>query len=259
MSAIAIVFAGVRVSAQSVELVSLTNLWRYEGSGADLGVAWKEVLYNDSAWPEGRGLLATQSANEIVEELSQTTLTRIGTNGYKLTDYSRTRFTVPAVRAGWFLIALNLVDDGAVFYLNGSEWIRFNMPTGTVNAATLAAQTIGEGQEGMFAVTNLDASGLVAGENLIAVEVHQNSRVSADVVFGAELVLVFPANPSAHVGPALQFQRTDGRLALVWDAFDFALEQASSPTGSWQRIPWPALPHIVSPAQGPQFFRLARP
>src|ERR1043166_398185 len=109
-----------RLCAQPIELIALTNVWRYEQNGADLGSAWKETAYNDAAWQEGRGVLAAEAENATVWSLTNTTLSRLGTNGqFKLTDYFRTRFTVTSMQPGWSLIASNLVDDGAVVYLNG--------------------------------------------------------------------------------------------------------------------------------------------
>src|ERR1051325_9994936 len=61
---------GVSLCAQPIEMIALTNFWRYEQSGADLGSAWKETAYNDAAWPEGRGVLAAEAENPIVWALT---------------------------------------------------------------------------------------------------------------------------------------------------------------------------------------------
>jgi len=37
-----------------------------------------------------------------------------------------------------------LIDDGAVFYLNGQEIYRYNMPTGTITSTTQAPTNIGD-------------------------------------------------------------------------------------------------------------------
>src|SRR5688572_6048532 len=126
--------------AGATELIPLDQIWRYEQSGADLGTAWRETAYNDSAWPQGRGVLAAED-NAVVRPLTNTVLTRIGTNGqYKVIDYFRTRFHLPEVRSGHFFRASVLVDDGAVVYLNGAELFRVRMPAGLMNASTLASE-----------------------------------------------------------------------------------------------------------------------
>ena len=40
--------------------ISLTNLWRYEQSGDDLGEAWRAADYDDGEWPSGAALLVRQ-------------------------------------------------------------------------------------------------------------------------------------------------------------------------------------------------------
>ena len=168
-------------------LVRLDDVWRYEGSGADFGTGWREAAFDDSGWAQGRGVLAAEE-NTVVQPLIQTVLTRVGTNGqYKLIDYFRARFQVPEVRPGYFLSASLLVDDGAVAYLNGSELFRVRMPAGPVTATTLANETIDVGREGVFVTTNVTTSGLQAGENVLAVEVHQPYLTSSDVTWGVVL------------------------------------------------------------------------
>ena len=47
---------------QSRQVLSMTNLWRYEQSGTDLGTAWREPAYDDAAWPSGRALLYVEGS-----------------------------------------------------------------------------------------------------------------------------------------------------------------------------------------------------
>ena len=48
------------------------------------------------------------------------------------TYYFRTHFTVNFDPAAVLLVSSNYIDDGAVFYLNGHEYGRFNMDTNAV-------------------------------------------------------------------------------------------------------------------------------
>src|SRR5262249_22292888 len=93
--------------------------------------------------------------------------------------YFRTRFYFSGDTAHSVLsIQPIIVDDGAVCYLNGSELFRLGMPDGPVSYATLANRTVG------LAVPEfreLAPRGLVQGENVLAVEVHQDSLFSADL------------------------------------------------------------------------------
>jgi hypothetical protein len=83
----------------------------------------------------------------------------------------------------------HIIDDGAVFYLNGAEILRFNMPAGPIDASTLAGPvSINNAAIGDPVI--LPVNLLNVGTNRISVEVHQRTATSADVVFGTELALL---------------------------------------------------------------------
>ena len=91
--------------------------------------------------------------------------------------------------AAFSALNLRLVrDDGAVVYLNGVEVVRSNMPTGTISSTTRATTSIGGADESAWNASAIDPARLVAGTNVIAVEVHQQSPSSTDVSFNLELV-----------------------------------------------------------------------
>src|SRR5262245_58258755 len=49
-------------SQQIIRLVEFTNVWKYDQAGQDLGTAWKDPGYDDSAWPAGAGLLGLETS-----------------------------------------------------------------------------------------------------------------------------------------------------------------------------------------------------
>ncbi len=104
------------------------------------------------------------------------------------TFYFRHEFTLNEDVDGVSLLLDHFVDDGAIFYLNGVEVLRQNMPAGTVNHATPAASAIGlpTRQAGVI----LPAGPLVTGTNVLAVELHQSGAGDTDAYFGGELRLV---------------------------------------------------------------------
>lgn len=105
--------------------------------------------------------------------------------GRPITSYYRTRFEVgDGVRVldAWLT---HLVDDGAVFYLDGVEVLRVGMPAGPVTATTLAATTVGEATPSAPAV--LAAAALGPGPHVLAVEVHQATASDPDLRFDAAL------------------------------------------------------------------------
>lgn len=87
------------------------------------------------------------------------------------------------------LVSSNLIDDGAVFYLNGVEAGRVGMPVGPVLYSSLAARTVTDATS--FDVITLSSTNLVVGDNLLAVEVHQRASDSSDIVFGCDLRATF--------------------------------------------------------------------
>ncbi len=78
-----------------------------------------------------------------------------------------------------------LVDDGAVVYLNGMEVHRANMPGGAVTHGTFASSTVTDAT--LSSGITIPGTQLVQGNNVIAVEVHQEGAASPDMVFGAIL------------------------------------------------------------------------
>ena len=77
-------------------------------------------------------------------------------------------------------------DDGAIVYLNGVEVFRSNIREGAVDYGTLAI-TSNTSETAFFSKT-IEADGLVAGTNVIAVELHQASADSSDLSFALELI-----------------------------------------------------------------------
>ena len=62
------------------------------------------------------------------------------------------------------------------------------MPGGTITSSTRASGAIGGAAERTFQSVSLSAALLVAGDNVVAVEVHQASPTSSDISFDLELV-----------------------------------------------------------------------
>ena len=87
------------------------------------------------------------------------------------------------------------VDDGALFFLNGVEAYRHNMPTGAVNSSTFAATEVGDAP--ILNGLSLSATNLLRGPNVLAVEVHQAVPADPGMVFGAALTA--DITPSAPV------------------------------------------------------------
>ncbi|MCK6498743.1 MAG: PA14 domain-containing protein, partial [Nitrospira sp.] len=162
--------------------------WSYDRSGTDLGTEWRSRTFNDSAWPKGKALIADESTTTV--EPIRTAISRFNDNNeYVKTFYFRAKFNyTDFVAPGVKLKLRHVVDDGAVFYLNGTEIHRFGIAEGPVDATTDAT-----GHENAYeGPYEIPIDLLVPGENVLAAEVHQSGGSSSDMVFGAELIATIP-------------------------------------------------------------------
>jgi hypothetical protein len=180
---------------QIITLLVSTNTWRYDQSGTDLGTLWRGTDYDDSAWPQGPGVLG-YSGTALPEPIN----TPLSVGSTKTNFYFRTTFFLPSNVTFSALQATHLIDDGAVFYLNGQEAYRYNMPAGTILATTFASGTIDASTVGPV---TLPITNLHAGTNLLSVEVHQSTRTSSDIVLGCQLDLVVLTNTPVGAGLVL--------------------------------------------------------
>lgn len=207
---------------RSQTLVSLTSAWwRYNQSGADLGSGWKEPGYNDASWPQGRGVLGLED-NPSVTSLTNTILSLTNSAGqHVITYYFRSRFTVADPANIAYLVCSNLIDDGCIVYLNGAELYRINLTNGPAPATALAATSV----EGVFIVTNMPASGLLTeGVNVLAVEAHQTSATSSDVVMGLSVKAV-----PWDGGPAILVRQPQNQTAPPGGGAAFSAAAAGYP------------------------------
>jgi len=91
--------------------------------------------------------------------------------------------------AAFTSLLLRLIrDDGAVVYINGTEVWRSNMPTGAITFTTKSATGIAGSDESKIFEQTIPSTSLVAGLNVIAVEIHQDQANSSDISFDMEVV-----------------------------------------------------------------------
>jgi hypothetical protein len=98
------------------------------------------------------------------------------------------------------------------------------------------------------------ATNLVAGDNVLAVEVHNRSAASLDVTFGLDAWLVVPYS----LRPTLSVTSFNGTITLSWDQGGYTLQQAAAPAGPWTNVPGPVItsPFTTNNPTGNLFFRL---
>ena len=123
-------------------------------------------------------------------------------------SYLRKSFTFSGDPSRTTLRLDHTVADGAVFYLNGTEILRPNMPAGPVDHSTAAISPINAPvASGQVLVP---AASLVSGANVLAVSLHK-APGSMATFFDANLESVeLPADPAGP--PALQFSEISGAM-----------------------------------------------
>lgn len=238
--------------------VSITNLWRYNQQGTDLGTAWRQTNYNDGSWLSGRALHYVTTA--VLPAAKNTALALTSPGGARLiTWYFRTPFVFTGDVASAELSLRSIIDDGAVFYLNGTEVHRQNMPAGVINYTNLASASVATpGYTGPFSIPN---ASLMLGTNWLAAEVHQftTNPLGADVVFGAELTatsFLTPAQPQRESPESWieLFNRGSNAVNLTgWKLsdgidFEFATNQMIPPGGYLVIAKDPAFLQTLYPA-----------
>jgi|GEM_PF-2323220 len=168
--------------ASNAVFIATNATWKYHDQGQDLGTAWRDPGYDDSAWASGEAQLGYGDNDEA-------TVIRYGgnsTNKYPTTYFRRSFVVNGGAVLGSLSLGL-LVDDGAVVYLNGQAVLTNNMLAGLIDYQTLAATTVGGAAEDTFFPFVLSPSGLVTGTNVMAVEVHQRTLDSSDLSFAARV------------------------------------------------------------------------
>ena len=230
---------------QPITLIARGSAWRYPNVAGQLNAIWRTSAYNDSAWlsgPSEIGFGDGDEAREITEFDNQ------------ITYYFRRPFTVADPDAFGDLSLWMRRDDGAVMYLNGTEVFRSSSMPAFPTTITFTTEAVNEGENAEQSAT-LSPAALIAGQNLIAVEVHQDDPGSSDISFNMELI----GNPLPAPPPVYIF-RYGPQLLVAWTEPSFVLQQADAIGGAWTPVNPNTSPFViqVDPDVPQKFYRLRR-
>ena len=181
-------------------LVPYGQAWRYNASGDRLDPGWEDEPHAGGNWqtasaaPIGSeaGVLPVAIATPLPSPQANAPFDET-TNPFTWTYYFETEFEFDGDLNTTELQLRHLIDDGAVFYLNGQEISRFNLPTDETIVATTPGTSVGNAV--WSAPAAIPTNALIVGTNRLSAEVHQQGDNSSDVVFAAEVLVVGTITP----------------------------------------------------------------
>ena len=248
--------------------------------------SWFQPTFTDTTWSNGFGIFYGNRTNSpwqpnpnpnvklplilTSSDPNNTkvyTILNVFTNAGNVTPevayYFRTEFDFPGETNGAALALRTMVDDGAVFYLNGKEAARLRMSAAPTVITYTSVATSSGSQSWEPAFTSapgvLTSTALKPGRNVLAVEVHQNNTTGNDITLG--LLLEASVARFTAAAPALAASASLSGLNFTWNDPFYLLESAPVLNGPWTTVSTTS-PALVSPAQmqatPAQFFRLRR-
>ena len=188
-------------------LFAKVETWKYYDKGSLDGQDWQAANYNTTAWKYGNAPLGYGK-----DGLNTTISYGSSSNNKYPTYYFRKEVNLDTAPTNGDIFTLDFtIDDGLIVYVNGTEAGRYNMPSGNVNFNTMASS---------YAPNNPDTGQMQLptrlfhqGNNVIAVEVHNNSATSSDIYWDASLGYNSMSNIS-------EFYSTDAEISLPTGTVD---------------------------------------
>jgi hypothetical protein len=204
-------FAGWKQKATATnQIVKLNDTWKYYDKGAAPN-DWTATSFNDNSWASGQaplgygmtGLKTTVGYGSDAENKHPTTYFR---KTIKL-DSDPTRSDI-------FILNYQ-IDDGFIVYVNGREAGRFQMPSGNVTFNTFASSYAGD--DPISGSLNISSSLFKRGDNVIAVEIHNNKASSRDIFWAAEVFTTMGSTSGEFVStePVINLTSSDNTVSFV--------------------------------------------
>ena len=156
--------------------------WKYLDDGSNPGSAWQTPAFDDRAWKSGAAPLGYGDPG-----IETTVSFGPDPQRKQITTYFRHEFDRGAAEHVEQSVFRIRSDDGIVVYLNGKEVIRNNLPTGEIGRDTTAITALNDLDERLCRHFRVAGDRLVAGRNVLAVEVHQAEPASSDLFLDLDL------------------------------------------------------------------------
>ncbi len=185
---------GINPTFTQSPIMDFSSEWRYDDSGIGLPSDWHQTSHE--AWPAGSGLLGFETSKVISPGIG----TQLRENDF-LAYYFESHIEIDELDLNTIdeLQLQYAVDDGAVFYFNGNEFHRINMPDGEITPDTRASVSVNNAT--ISDVVSIPKELLQLGSNRISVQVHQRTPTSSDLVFGGAISAATIIDPGTAATP----------------------------------------------------------
>lgn len=195
--------------ANQTAVLAAASTWKYYDQGSLDNTNWTSPSYAENGWKSGKAPLGYGKGN-----LATTISYGNDGNNKRPTAYFRTNVNFEKAPKSTDKITLNFtVDDGFIIYVNGAEAGRYNMPSGNVNYNTYST-TYAPGNPDSGTIS-LSPGHFHSGNNVIAVEVHNNSASSTDLMWEASITTSAVSQPSSFYSTNAEITLPDGDVSLV--------------------------------------------
>ena len=217
--------------------------WKYWDKGSYPGAGWNDLGYDDSTWLRGGAQLGFGQGDEFTPISG-------GTDPLDkhITSWFRQEFTVVDPSRYDSLEFGLLAHDGAVVYLNGVEVYRHNMPNGAIDATTLATSEANFVEQSTWQ-SFPTANALVAGTNLVAVEVHLHAPAALDTGMDLRLAGLTDDRLIAS-GSRWKYHASEGGPIGDWWGADYGDDgwaEGEAPLGYGSEAVTTAIPYGADP------------
>ncbi len=181
-------------------IVDENTVWNYLDDGTDPSAgdsnrhSWALTSFDDSGWKSAAGKFGSKNGalSDLGSGYIPTVLLNLYINGSAAptvpTYFFRTTVTLDADAIGTINGTI-YYDDSAIVYINGVQVAGFDADSLTTNLSYGGSA----GKAPLKGEFTADASLLKAGENTIAVEVHNVNNTSSDIWFSVEEISIDPS------------------------------------------------------------------
>ena len=204
-------FAGWKQKATATnQIVKLNDTWKYYDKGAAPS-NWTATSFNDNGWasgqaPLGYGMTGVKTTVSYGPNVS---------SKYPTTYFRKTiKLESTPTRSDIFLLNYQ-IDDGFVVYVNGREAGRFQMPSGNITFNSFASSYAGD--EPLTGTIEISSSLFKSGDNVIAVEIHNNKADSRDIYWAAEVFTTMGSTSGDFVStdPVINLSSSDNTVSFI--------------------------------------------